>query len=30
MLRAYARYLRQAGTRFSQAYIERVLRSNPR
>ena len=28
MLRAYAKYLRQAGTRFSHAYIERVLRSN--
>ena len=28
MLRAYAKYLRQAGTRFSQHYIERVLRSN--
>src|SRR6202035_1018391 len=28
MLRAYAKYLRQAGTRFSQDYIERVLRSN--
>jgi glutamate dehydrogenase len=28
VLRAYAKYLRQAGTRFSQAYIERVLRSN--
>ena len=25
MLRAYAKYLRQAGTRFSQDYIERVL-----
>ncbi|MGO9159231.1 MAG: NAD-glutamate dehydrogenase, partial [Streptosporangiaceae bacterium] len=29
MLRAYAKYLRQAGTAFSQAYIEQVLRSNP-
>ena len=28
VLRAYAKYLRQAGTRFSLAYIERVLRSN--
>jgi glutamate dehydrogenase len=28
MLRAYAKYLRQAGTRFSQDYIERVLASN--
>jgi glutamate dehydrogenase len=28
VLRAYARYLRQAGTRFSQGYIQRVLRSN--
>ncbi len=28
MLRAYAKYLRQAGTRFSQDYVERVLRSN--
>ncbi len=28
VLRAYAKYLRQAGTRFSQDYIERVLRSN--
>ena len=28
MLRAYAKYLRQAGTRFSQDYLERVLRSN--
>ncbi|HWG60577.1 MAG TPA: NAD-glutamate dehydrogenase [Streptosporangiaceae bacterium] len=28
VLRAYAKYLRQAGTRFSQEYIERVLRSN--
>ncbi len=29
VLRAYAKYLRQAGTAFSQVYIERVLRSNP-
>ncbi len=29
VLRAYAKYLRQAGTAFSQDYIERVLRSNP-
>ena len=29
VLRAYAQYLRQAGTRFSQSYIQRVLRSNP-
>jgi glutamate dehydrogenase len=28
VVRAYAKYLRQAGTRFSQSYIERVLRSN--
>ena len=28
MFRAYARYLRQAGNRFSQGYIQRVLRSN--
>ncbi len=28
MLRAYAKYLRQANVTFSQAYIERVLRSN--
>jgi len=28
VVRAYAKYLRQAGTRFSQDYIERVLRSN--
>ena len=28
MLRAYAKYLRQAGVTFSQEYIERVLRSN--
>ena len=29
VLRAYARYLRQAGSAFSLEYIERVLRSNP-
>ncbi len=29
VLRTYARYLRQAGTQFSQAYLQRVLRSNP-
>jgi glutamate dehydrogenase len=29
ILRAYARYLRQAGSAFSLEYIERVLRSNP-
>jgi glutamate dehydrogenase len=28
LLRAYAKYLRQAGSTFSQSYIERVLRSN--
>ncbi len=28
VLRAYARYLRQAGTTFSQYYVERVLRAN--
>ena len=28
LLRAYARYLRQAGVRFSQDYLQRVLRSN--
>jgi glutamate dehydrogenase len=28
VLRAYAKYLRQVGTTFSQDYIERVLRSN--
>ena len=28
VLRAYAKYLRQAGTAFSQRYIEQVLRSN--
>jgi glutamate dehydrogenase len=30
VLRAYARYLRQAGLQFSQAYLQRVLRANPR
>jgi glutamate dehydrogenase len=29
LLRAYARYLRQAGLRFSQDYLQRVLRANP-
>jgi len=29
LLRAYARYLRQAGVRFSQDYLQRVLRANP-
>ena len=29
VLRAYAKYLRQAGTAFSQDYIQRVLRTNP-
>jgi glutamate dehydrogenase len=29
VLRAYARYLRQVGTQFSQSYLQRVLRSNP-
>jgi len=29
VLRAYARYLRQAGTTFSQTYIAAVLRHNP-
>jgi glutamate dehydrogenase len=28
VLRGYAKYLRQAGTRFSQSYIERALRGN--
>jgi glutamate dehydrogenase len=28
VLRAYAKYLRQAGSTFSQSYVERVLRSN--
>ncbi len=30
LLRAYARYLRQVGLRFSQDYLQRVLRANPR
>ncbi|MGE5548187.1 MAG: NAD-glutamate dehydrogenase [Solirubrobacterales bacterium] len=29
VLRAYARYLRQAGLAFSQAYVERALADNP-
>jgi len=29
VLRAYARYLRQAGVQFSQNYLQRVLRANP-
>jgi glutamate dehydrogenase len=29
LLRAYARYLRQIGTQFSQDYLQRVLRANP-
>jgi glutamate dehydrogenase len=29
LLRAFARYLRQIGVRFSQDYLQRVLRSNP-
>jgi glutamate dehydrogenase len=29
LLRAYARYLRQAGFSFSQNYLQRVLRANP-
>ena len=29
LLRAYARYLRQVGARFSQDYLQRVLRANP-
>ena len=29
MLRAYAKYLRQAGTTFSQGYIEQALIDNP-
>jgi glutamate dehydrogenase len=29
VLRAYARYLRQVGVRFSQDYLQRVLRANP-
>jgi glutamate dehydrogenase len=28
LLRAYAKYLRQGGTRFSEVYLQRVLRSN--
>ncbi len=30
LLRAYARYLRQVDFRFSQDYLQRVLRANPR
>jgi glutamate dehydrogenase len=30
LLRAYARYLRQVGLRFSQDYLQRVLLANPR
>ncbi len=30
LLRGYARYLRQAGLRFSQDYVQRVLLANPR
>ena len=30
LLRAYARYLRQVGLRFSQEYLQRVLRTQPR
>jgi glutamate dehydrogenase len=30
VLRAYAKYLRQAGGAFGQEYLQRVLRSNPR
>ena len=30
VLRAYARYLRQTGSAFSQAYIENVMLANPR
>ena len=30
LLRAYARYLRQAGLRFSQDYLQRVLRAHPK
>ena len=30
VLRAYAKYLRQAGTTFSQAYMERTMAGNPR
>jgi glutamate dehydrogenase len=29
LLRAYAKYLRQGGMRFSEDYVQRVLRSNP-
>jgi glutamate dehydrogenase len=29
VLRAYAKYLRQAGARFSQAYLESAMRANP-
>jgi glutamate dehydrogenase len=29
LLRGYARYLRQVGVRFSQDYLQRVLRANP-
>jgi glutamate dehydrogenase len=29
LLRTYARYLRQVGVRFSQDYVQRVLRANP-
>src|ERR1700727_766897 len=29
VLRAYARYLRQAGIQFSQSYLQRGLRGNP-
>src|SRR4029077_4763912 len=29
LLRAYAKYLRQAGMRFSEDYVQRVLRSDP-
>jgi glutamate dehydrogenase len=29
VLRAYARYLRQVGARFSQGYLQRVLRQHP-
>ena len=30
VLRAYAKYLRQSGTTFSQGYVERVLTANPK
>ncbi|HEY6786972.1 MAG TPA: NAD-glutamate dehydrogenase domain-containing protein, partial [Trebonia sp.] len=30
LLRSYARYLRQTGLRFSQEYLQRVLRAQPR